>query len=217
MKRWMIAICALMLCVGCLALSNRPEPAASAPASSESEASQTSSAAPSSSSDAAMPQQQTVKAEGPVLVTSLGQGTDSIMVREMLIDLGTQFDFYMTARPEDISKYNTVILALGASSKALASGGIDPKLEYQRCAELLESLSPECTAVLVRLSDAQNQAPLTEKLLPLALPQADVILAIENGLSDTVTKYARQNSVPLLSCNKIKDITNLFGELLSPA
>lgn len=215
MKLWMIAICALMLCVGCFALSTEQEDSPSS--LPEPPLSQSSSivSAPSSSQAASQPEQAPIKAAGPILATSFGQGTDCILVREMLTDLELAFDFSPVVPAEDIGKYNTVILAIGASSKALTSSGIDPTLEFERCKQLADQLSDDSFIVLVRISDAQNQDPLTNKLLPLALPHADMILAINSGIDNTVSQYAQQNSIPLRSCEKIKDMAKLLDELLS--
>lgn len=92
-----------------------------------------------------------------MLVTSFGQSTDGLLVREMLTDLGAVFTYEPMASPDILPDYPTLILAVGASAKALDASGLDSEEEYGRAEQLLCAVPDSCTVVMIRLGVPPNR------------------------------------------------------------
>lgn len=208
-KRWLAVMLALLLCAGC---GNAPAPQAAAASSTVSE-----------SPPLSIPSSQTVESqpptppviEYPLLVTALGQGTDGLLVREMLSDLKVDFTYETVVPPDKIGDYRTVLLAVGASTKALGSLGYTAEAELDRCRVLLEAISDESVVILVRLGDSASQDGLTGALIDLALPYADMVLVTQNSDREgVIAKFAAEHGVSCSISSSVRQMTEALSMLI---
>lgn len=210
MKRWIAAALALMLCAGCAAA---PESAAASSISVSQSEPENSPAPDQPQTSIPAPAEPPALSE-PMLVTSFGQSIDGLLVREMLTDLGAVFTYEPIASPEILPDYPTVILAVGASAKALDASGLNSAEEYDRAEQLLCAVPDSCTVVMIRLGDSANQDSLTSDLIQLTLPYADLILATESGdRSGTIAQYAAEQKLPCLTRGTVREMKELLGEM----
>ncbi len=213
MRRGLAVIAALMLCAGCAA---PPEPPAPQTVSSSAvQAQEASDPTPSQSASSAPP---AVEIEYPLLVTSLGQSTDGLLVREMLSDLKADFTYETVVPPEKLRDYKTVLLAVGASAKALGGLGLTTEVEFDRCKALLAALEPESTVILVRLGDSASQDSLTAALLELALPYSDMLLITQNSDRDgALATLAAGQGIACSVSGTVRQMAEALGMLIFPS
>lgn len=151
----------------------------------------------------------------PILVTSLGQNTGVLLVREMFNDLDVAFTCELMAEPESVSGYGTVVLAVGASSKALGANGISISEEYNRSKQFLADIPDETTVVMIRIGNYHDKDEWTDKFVSLALPCSDIIITTENGdKNNELRDYADKNSIKYYSSKTARDMNKLLGELV---
>lgn len=215
MRRGLAVLAALMLCAGCAAT---PAPASAAPQAVSSSAAVSAPAAPDPApSQSESPAPPAIQIEYPLLVTSLGQSTDGLLVREMLSDLKADFTYETVVPPERLSDYRTVLLAVGASAKALGGLGMTTEAEFDRCKALLAALPPESTVILVRLGDSASQDSLTAALLELALPYADMLLITQNSDRDgALAAFAAEQGIACSVSGSVRQMIEALGALIFP-
>ncbi len=207
MKRWPVIIAAFIILAGCADASELSSPG---PASAVSWP------ASVSSSQADAQQSFALSSIGyPLLVTSLGQSTDGLLVREMLSDVKADYTYDAVVAPEELENYKTVLLAVGASSKALGSLGRTTEAEFDRCKTLLQAIPDETVVVLVRLGDSASQDSLTDALLDLALPYADAALVTQHSDREgKIVKFAADHDIPCSVSDSVRQMTEVFSTLL---
>lgn len=210
MKRLATMLLVLLICAGCAkapAVQSSSQQEISAPSNSEAAASFEASDA-FSSLQLPLPQ--------PVLVTSFGQSTDSILVREMLTDIKLDFTYSSTASADMLSDYKTIVIAVGASNKSLASSGMDSKQELERCTKFAASLSEEYNVVAVRLGNSHNQSELTTNLINIAAEKADVFITTQSGdESGAIKKLTDSIGAVYCSCPHVREMASIWERLFS--
>ena len=71
-------------------------------------------------------------AEGPIILTSVGQSADVNVVQTLLKKCEIDSDLNATVTADDLGSYKTLVLAIGGSSKGLGAAGVDENQELDR-------------------------------------------------------------------------------------
>lgn len=124
--------------------------------------------------------------EGPVLITSVGQSADVAIVNTLFSKAGVEAtqNGVITAEEFD-GKYQTLVLAVGGSSKGLGAAGIDENQELERVKALIEAAQANGTKILtVHVGGSARRGTLSDKFIPDALANADVAIILSEGDSD---------------------------------
>lgn len=209
-----IMLCMLLVCCAGPSESQDTLPPGMQESSRQEETSAQSESDSSESAQQAPTQQKVFAMTKPILVTSLGQNTSALLVREMFTDLNIDFTCELMAAPEMVSDYNTVVLAVGASSKALGANGIGITEEYNRSKKFLEAIPADTTVVMIRIGDSRDKDEWTDKFVSLALPYSDVIITTESSDKDNeLSGYADKNGIKYYSSKTVRDMHQLLGEL----
>ena len=69
-------------------------------------------------------------AEGPIILTSVGQSADVNVVQTLLKKCEIDSDLNATVTADDLGSYKTLVLAIGGSSKGLGAVPLSVRLEY---------------------------------------------------------------------------------------
>lgn len=209
-----IMLCMLLVCCASPSESQDTLPPGIQESSRQEETLVQSESDSSESEQQAPAEQNTFSMAKPILVTSLGQNTSALLVREMFTDLNIDFTCELMAAPEMVSDYNTVVLAVGASSKALGANGIGIKEEYNRSKKFLEAIPADATVVMIRIGDSRDKDEWTDKFVSLALPYSDVIITTESSdKNNELSGYADKNGIKYYSSKTVRDMHQLLGEL----
>ena len=159
-------------------------------------------------------------AEGPVLITSVGQSADASMLNALMTKMKNppEFTFNATATADDLTDVKTVVICSGASSKGLGAAGISADDEKARATALFDAISAsdDITVVVAHLGGTARRGELSDEFSDMCLVYADYIIVMEEGNDDgKFSDYAAANGIPVTLVNSIKEtavpLENLFG------
>jgi hypothetical protein len=164
-------------------------------------------------------EEESVLFEEPVLITSGGQspGALQMMVLAKTGGLDYQFEKDIQATQEDIEKFNTVIIVVGASGKGLGAAGIDVDTEIDRLV-LLAKISEELgkKIILAQIEGATRRGASSDKITDSLIEFTNYLLIKEDANEDgKFTTISEENDIPLLFFEKTSDVRDILKELFT--
>lgn len=129
------------------------------------------------------------KAESPVLLTSAGQSADVEMVKSMLGKTDIEFTDNNLATESDLGDAETLILAVGGSSKGLGAAGIDADEEIKRVSGLIDAAkSKDVKIIAIHIGGEARRGELSDKFIQPTFENADYAIVVESGDSDNMMR-----------------------------
>ena len=145
-------------------------------------------------------------ADGPAVLTSVGQSADIEMIRVLMtrarMDFRTDALVYASGLT---SADKTLILVVGGSSKGLGAAGISADDELRR-AQALVSRARELNMhiIAMHIGGDARRGPLSDRFINFAVPASDYVIVVtegnRDGLFTTLTNAAR---IPFQSVDRI--------------
>lgn len=128
-------------------------------------------------------------AEGPVLLTSVGQSADVNVVQTLLKKCEIDCDLNATVAADGLSSYKTLVLAIGGSSKGLGAAGIDENQEIDRVKSVIAKAQEQgMTIISLHIGGSARRGTLSDKFIPDALNAANAAIIVSEGDSDGLMK-----------------------------
>ena len=128
-------------------------------------------------------------AEGPIILTSVGQSADVNVVQTLMKKCEIQCDMNATVTADEIADYKTLVLAIGGSSKGLGAAGIDENQELDRVKAVIAKAKEQgMTIVALHIGGSARRGTLSDKFIPDALGAADAAIIVSEGDSDGMMK-----------------------------
>lgn len=128
-------------------------------------------------------------AEGPIILTSVGQSADVNVVQTLLKKCEIECDLNATLKAEDLSGYNTLVLAIGGSSKGLGAAGVDENQELDRVKSVIAKAQEQGMKIIaLHIGGSARRGTLSDKFIPDALKAADAAIIVSEGDSDGMMK-----------------------------
>lgn len=128
-------------------------------------------------------------AEGPILLTSVGQSADVNVVQTLLKKCEIECDLNAVVTADGLSSYNTLVLAIGGSSKGLGAAGIDENQEIERVKSVIAKAEEQgMKIVALHIGGSARRGTLSDKFIPDALNAADAAIIVSEGDSDGLMK-----------------------------
>lgn len=157
--------------------------------------------------------------EGPVLITSVGQSADVAIVNTLFTKAGVEATQSNTISAEDFdTKYQTLVLAIGGSSKGLGAAGIDENQELERVTTLIAAAQQNGTKILsMHIGGSARRGVLSDMFIPDALQAADAAIILSEGDSDNYMRDILASAgVPTQyvdgQMDVLEPLQSLFGE-----
>lgn len=153
--------------------------------------------------------------EEPVLITSVGQSLDALIIKAIFDEMGIKADFLPLAKGENLRDYERVIILPGISYKGIAAAGITLQDEVNRATELLEAACDySCHLTLIYLGGFITGDSRSQQLIQVLAPNVDAIIIYNDnrGPIDYFLQIARAKNVPIFF---IDSLGNLCEELAS--
>jgi len=150
---------------------------------------------------------------GPVLITSLGQNLDGLIVRTMLADLDIEAEFQPLARGSELNGFKQLIVSPGVSFKGLAAAGLTFEEEVARGEALIAAAEEcRCELILVYLGGFMQGDARSQQLVELLAPHAQAMIIYKEcrGALEYLRQIADEKDVPLFI---IDDLGSLREEL----
>lgn len=157
-------------------------------------------------------------AEGPILLTSVGQSADVNVVQTLLKKCEIECDLNAVVTADDLGSYKTLVLAIGGSSKGLGAAGIDENQELERIKSVIAKAEEQgITIVALHIGGSARRGTLSDKFIPDALNAADAAIIVSEGDSDGLMKgIVTSASVPTAfvenQIGAIEPLKTIFGK-----
>lgn len=140
--------------------------------------------------------------EGPILLTSVGQSADVNIVDTLLKKVGVEARMAAVVEADQLEGYNTLILAIGGSSKGLGAAGIDENQELARVTKLIDAAKEKGVKILaIHIGGQARRGVLSDLFIPDAINAADAAIIKEDGDSFgdlVVSDLLKANGTPAL-------------------
>ena len=145
--------------------------------------------------------------EPPALITSAGQSADVQLASVLAKRAEIEATLGKMSAAQDLEKYKTLILVLGASMKGLGAAGLDTDKEKERIAGLLAEAAKRGIPVLcLHLGGEARRGDLTDEMVAAYLPSAKSAIVVKSGNKDGLfTKICREKNIPLVEVEKTLD------------
>ena len=128
-------------------------------------------------------------AEGPIILTSVGQSADVNVVQTLLKKCEIDSDLNATVTADDLGSYKTLVLAIGGSSKGLGAAGVDENQELDRVKSVIAKAEEQgMTIIAIHIGGSARRGTLSDKFIPDALAAADAAIIVSEGDSDGFMK-----------------------------
>ena len=128
-------------------------------------------------------------AEGPIILTSVGQSADVNVVQTLLKKCEIDSDLIATVTADDLGSYKTLVLAIGGSSKGLGAAGVDENQELDRVKSVIAKAEEQgMTIIALHIGGSARRGTLSDKFIPDALAAADAAIIVSEGDSDGFMK-----------------------------
>ena len=128
-------------------------------------------------------------AEGPIILTSVGQSADVNVVQTLLKKCEIDSDLNATVTADDLGSYKTLVLAIGGSSKGLGAAGVDENRELDHVKSVIAKAEEQgMTIIALHIGGSARRGTLSDKFIPDALAAADAAIIVSEGDSDGFMK-----------------------------
>lgn len=152
-------------------------------------------------------------AEAPVIVTSVGQSTDTYIIRDILNQLMLTSYFMPQARDADIKDIRTIVFVVGYSSLGMKLQNIDYEEEKARIEKLLEKAKDDgLTVITVVMRGEQQNSSKTEELIRILVTGTDYFIGLRDSESESIlTELAKDGDISLTFVNGVNEISEPFA------
>lgn len=155
------------------------------------------------------------KGSPPLLVTSLGQSLDAFQVQLAVKRSGVPYQYDAHAEPAALGEAKTLFLAVGASLKGFGDAGITINDELARASHLIDAAKAKSMMiVVVHMGGADRRDPLSNQLINLAAPQANLLIIRSDSDADGLfAGIAKQKNIPLIVLESVAELKKPLAEL----
>ncbi len=154
------------------------------------------------------------KLSTPVLVTSLGLSLEGLQISLAARRAKVPMEFELHAEPENLADAKSLFLAVSASLKGFGEAGVVLEDELARGEHLMdEAESRGILIVVLHLGGAESRDDLTNQLIELAAPRADLLIinttSDEDGLFAGI---AEAGNIPLITIDNLIALVPVLKE-----
>lgn len=136
--------------------------------------------------------------EQPVLITSVGQSADGQMVKALAERNSLKFTYEPLVKPDEVTKYKTLLMVVGGSSKGLGAAGINPAQEEQRAKDLIAKAKAGNVKIIVaHVGGESRRGDITDRFVTITAPQSDYMIVVADGDKDKIFAKTSAGKIPL--------------------
>ena len=148
-------------------------------------------------------------ADGPAVLTSVGQSADMEMVRVLMTRARLQFRSDTLVMANGLTSADkTLVLVVGGSSKGLGAAGISVEDEMRRAQALVKQAKDmNMKIIAVHVGGEARRGSLSDGFIRFAVPEADFVIVVSEGDKDGLfTTLANQARVPINKVDRISAV-----------
>jgi len=161
--------------------------------------------------------QDTVKAPAygqPVLLTSVGQAADVLIMKGLSMRAGVNIRYYPQATADSLNGIKTLLLVAGGSSKGLGAAKINPEIEIKRIKELIKGAEKAKIPIIIyHIGGEARRGVLSDPFNKLAAEAGEQLIVVAKGDKDEFfKKTAEKNKAVYTSIEKQIDVVRVLKE-----
>jgi len=153
--------------------------------------------------------------EQPVLLTSIGQAADVLIMKGLCKKAGVDVQLIKQATGDSLAGFKAVIIVAGGSSKGLGAAKIDISDEEARGAQLVEAAKKAGIPVLAfHIGGEARRGALSDGFNKLAANSAELIVVAADGDMDKMfAKAAKKSKARYIHIDKKFDAIDVLKDL----
>lgn len=161
------------------------------------------------------PEQDTVKFEQPILISSAGQSADVKLVGMLAKKQKLDAKVVVMAKPADLKEYKTLIVVPGFSSKGLGAAGVSQTDEMDRVTALIKEADKlNIPVILVHIGGNARRKGNSDAFNKLVAESSKQMIVVAQGNEDKFfTNISTEKKIPLELVPKIVKAAKPLGEL----
>ena len=133
-----------------------------------------------------------------VVVTSIGQASDGMMVKVLMKKLDMDPDYDAVLSAENLGAQKVIVAVIGASSKGLGAVGISKEEENARGKTLLQAAKAKKIKVLVmHIGGDRRRGEMTDTFIQAVAGLADRLIVVKSGNLDGIFIKAKSPNAKL--------------------
>jgi len=150
-----------------------------------------------------------------IMITSAGQNIEAYIVQDVVNESRLNNWFIPEARAADLEGISAVIISVGYSELGIDLHKSDLVSEKERIeAVLTEALERKTPVICIYLGGAERRSVETDKLLELAVPGSDYLIALAAGDEDRfLTDLSEAHQVPAVFIQDLQDLEKPLASL----
>ena len=148
----------------------------------------------------------------PVLLTSVGQAADVLIMKGLTLRAGVNIMYRPHATADSIEGCKTILLVAGGSSKGLGAAKINPETEKMRVKGLIKAAQKARTPIIVyHIGGAARRGALSDPFNRLAAEAGEQIVVVGSGDEDGFfMKIAEESKADYISLEKQIEIVEVL-------
>lgn len=152
-----------------------------------------------------------------VMLTSVGQSPDVMMVRVVLRKMKVEADSEPLLKADGLGSSKILVAVVGGSSKGLGAAGIDKDQELERVVSVLRAARDKKMKVLVmHIGGEGRRGALSDAFIEAAAPEADRIIVVDGGNDDGIfEKITEGKNIKIMTAPNVNGTAAPLGETLS--
>ncbi len=153
----------------------------------------------------------------PILITSLGQNPDGLMVKVVLEKNNISYNYLPQASIKEIEVYKSIIITVGVSCKGLNAANIQYQHEVKRAEEILKrTLDNRIPIILVHFGGSARRDSRSNHLIEMIAPYSSYLIIYQDSNNDNYfTKLAEEKNISLELVDKLYNIEKVFCEIFT--
>ncbi len=153
----------------------------------------------------------------PGFITSAGQTSDAAIVKVLAntrLKLG--FSYEISAKPQALSGFKTLVLVLGASNKGLGAAGLSLDQEMDRVKAIIAQAQKESMKIIaMHTGGTARRGEASNKIIELCVPVSNIVIVVKGGNTDGFfTDLCTKVGVPLVEVSSITEAGNVLKSLM---
>ena len=152
-----------------------------------------------------------------IVLTSVGQSPDSMMVRVVLRKVKIDAENVPLLKAEDLKDQKVLIAVVGGSSKGLGAAGINKDQEIERVTALLKTAGEKRIKILVmHIGGEGRRGTLSDAFIEAAAPWGERFIIVDGGNSDGIfDRLKKSPDVKILTAPTVTETSDPLKSTLS--
>lgn len=150
-----------------------------------------------------------------VVITSVGQSSDGMMVKVLMKKLQVEPDYDALLKPEAVTGQKVLIAVVGGSSKGLGAAGINKEEEKARGQAVIEAAKKKNMKVIImHVGGEGRRGDLSDMFITAVTKSGDRVIVVKSGNADKIFDKNKAEGAKLIEVESIQAASAPLEEAL---